>query len=217
MGHNRVTPHIYVCIYIVKSTSRVTQQWVQQPSQPGRGASRQGMWCTKVHKTFGDLSMEWSHHQHQGGQLKQIYTPDLRVRLRDGGILDLSVCRADKVDIWKLKLDSVQPEQCNACGNARLWGMGKGRFRLCDEHNSWYVYLKLRCKKWARYSGITNTGEPPKRKDISAWNAANWLYTRPGEKLMESWPRSIGIAPQIMILKMGKRNNAKPLPESIRR
>ena len=113
--------------------------------------------------------------------MKQIYTPDLRVRLRHGGILDLSVCRADKVellrsithslkldqqtkkrlidliseiefdsnsvDIWKLKLDSVQPEQCTACGNARLWGMGKGRFRLCDEHNSWYVYLKLRCKK----------------------------------------------------------------------
>ena len=195
--------------------------------------------------------MEWSHHQHQGGQLKQIYTPDLRVRLRHGGILDLSVCRADKVellrcithslkldqqtkkrmidliseiefdpnsvDIWKLKLDSVQPEQCSACGNARRWGMGKGRFRLCDEHNSWYVYLKSRCKKWARYSGITNTGEPRKRKDISVRNAANWLYTRRGEKLMESWPRSIGIAPQIMILKMGKRNNAKPLPESIRR
>ena len=33
--------------------------------------------------------------------MKQIYTPDLYVRLRHGGTLQLSVCREDKVEILR--------------------------------------------------------------------------------------------------------------------
>lgn len=33
--------------------------------------------------------------------MKQIYTPDLYVRLRHGGTLDLSICREDKVEILR--------------------------------------------------------------------------------------------------------------------
>ena len=33
--------------------------------------------------------------------MKQIYTPDLYVRLRHGGAIDLSVCREDKVEILR--------------------------------------------------------------------------------------------------------------------
>ena len=46
-------------------------------------------------------------HQHRGGQVKQIYTPDLYVRLRHGGILQLSVCREDKVEILKALVRSL--------------------------------------------------------------------------------------------------------------
>ena len=46
-------------------------------------------------------------HQHRGGQVKQIYTPDLYVRLRHGGTLHLSVCREDKVEILKALVHSL--------------------------------------------------------------------------------------------------------------
>ena len=46
-------------------------------------------------------------HLHQGGKLKQIYTPDTYVRLRHGGALDLSVCREDKIEILRSVLQSL--------------------------------------------------------------------------------------------------------------
>jgi len=47
-------------------------------------------------------------HQHQGGKVKQIYTPDTYVRLRHGGALDLSVCREDKIEILRSVLQSLE-------------------------------------------------------------------------------------------------------------
>jgi len=46
-------------------------------------------------------------NQHQGGKVKQIYTPDTYVRLRHGGALDLSVCREDKIEILRSVLQSL--------------------------------------------------------------------------------------------------------------
>jgi hypothetical protein len=46
-------------------------------------------------------------HQHQGGKVKQIYTPDTYVRLQHGGSLDLSVCREDKIEILRSVLQSL--------------------------------------------------------------------------------------------------------------
>ena len=42
--------------------------------------------------------------------MKQIYTPDLYVRLRHGGTLDLSVCRADKIEIIRAVTRSLNIE-----------------------------------------------------------------------------------------------------------
>lgn len=39
--------------------------------------------------------------------MKRIYTPDLYVRLRHGGTLDLSVCREDKVEILRAVTQSL--------------------------------------------------------------------------------------------------------------
>jgi hypothetical protein len=49
-------------------------------------------------------------------------------------------------DIWKLKLDSAQPDPCEACGG-ETWLGGKGEFSLCHEHNNWRTFLKLRRAK----------------------------------------------------------------------
>ena len=116
-------------------------------------------------------------HQLQGGQVKQIYTPDLYVRLRHGGALHLSVYQEDKIQILRavllsLELDPVakmrakkmislieeasrkggvwgnvsrlvKSPNCHFCGSETNFG-GKGEFSLCDEHNSWRTYIKLR-------------------------------------------------------------------------
>ena len=50
-------------------------------------------------------------HLLRGGQVKQIYTPDLYVRLRHGGTLQLSVCREDKVEILKALVRSLALNQ----------------------------------------------------------------------------------------------------------
>ena len=47
-------------------------------------------------------------HLHLGGQVKQIYTPDLYIRLRHGGALDLSVCQEDKIQILRAVLLSLE-------------------------------------------------------------------------------------------------------------
>jgi len=60
--------------------------------------------------------------------------PDgLNIHLHRGGEV--------KPSIWKLKLNSVQPEPCEICGAERRWGIGKGRFNFCDEHNTWKMYF----------------------------------------------------------------------------
>ena len=59
-------------------------------------------------------------------------------------LLDDYEHKSKPIDIWKLKLDSVQPATCDLCGEERRWGAGKGKFNFCDEHNNWRAYLKLR-------------------------------------------------------------------------
>lgn len=39
--------------------------------------------------------------------MKQIYTPDLYIRLRHGGTLSLSVCREDKIEILRSVVGSL--------------------------------------------------------------------------------------------------------------
>lgn len=109
--------------------------------------------------------------------MKQIYTPDLYIRLRHGGALELSVCREDKIQILRavllsLELDPVakmrakrmisyieeasrkgglwgnvsrlvKSPNCHVCGLETNFG-GKGELSLCDEHNSWRTYIKIR-------------------------------------------------------------------------
>jgi hypothetical protein len=62
---------------------------------PARGCD-----ARKCIKTSGPLD-GLNIHQFLGAQVKQIYTPDLYVRLRHGGTIDLSVCREDKVEILR--------------------------------------------------------------------------------------------------------------------
>ena len=58
--------------------------------------------------------------------MKQIYTPDLYIRLRHGGVIELSVCREDKIEIIRgvarsLNLEPKLANQlfdiCNAIDN----------------------------------------------------------------------------------------------------
>jgi hypothetical protein len=49
-----------------------------------------------------------SIHLHRGGQVKLIHTPDLYVRLRHGGALELSVCQEDKIQILRAVLLSLE-------------------------------------------------------------------------------------------------------------
>ena len=58
-------------------------------------------------------------------------------------LLDDYEQKSKPIDIWKLKLDSVKPAPCEACGGKTRLG-GKGEFSLCPENNNWRTYLKLR-------------------------------------------------------------------------
>jgi hypothetical protein len=69
---------------------------------PARGCD-----ARKCLKTSGPLD-GLNIHQHLGGQVKQIYTPDLYVRLRHGGALELSVCQEDKIQILRAVLLSLE-------------------------------------------------------------------------------------------------------------
>ena len=51
--------------------------------------------------------------------------------------------KSKPIDVWKLKLDSAQPNPCAVCGSSTRYG-SKGEFSLCHEHNTWRTYLKLR-------------------------------------------------------------------------
>ena len=58
--------------------------------------------------------------------MRKLHTPDLYIRLRHGGVLELSVCREDKIEIIRgvtrsLKLEPIFANQlfdiCNAIDN----------------------------------------------------------------------------------------------------
>ena len=66
-----------------------------------------GCGARKCINTSGPLDV-LNIHQHLGGQVKQIYTPDLYVRLRHGGALELSVCQEDKIQILRAVLLSLE-------------------------------------------------------------------------------------------------------------
>jgi hypothetical protein len=68
---------------------------------PARGCDARK--CVKTSGFLDGLNI----YQHQGGKVKQIYTPDTYVRLRHGGALDLSVCREDKIEILRSVLQSL--------------------------------------------------------------------------------------------------------------
>ena len=54
--------------------------------------------------------------------------------------------KSKPIDIWKLKLDSAQPDPCAVCDSSTRFGY-KGEFSLCGEHNNWRTYIKLRREK----------------------------------------------------------------------
>jgi hypothetical protein len=54
--------------------------------------------------------------------------------------------KSKPIDIWKLKLDSAQPDPCAVCGSSTRFGY-KGEFSLCGEHDYWRTYIKLRREK----------------------------------------------------------------------
>ena len=51
--------------------------------------------------------------------------------------------KSKPIDIWKLKLDSAQPDPCAVCGSSTRFGY-KGQFSLCQEHDNWRTYMKMR-------------------------------------------------------------------------
>jgi hypothetical protein len=69
---------------------------------PARGCDARK--CVKNSGLLGGLKI----HLHQGGKVKQIYTPDTYVRLRHGGALDLSFCREDKIEILRSLVRSLE-------------------------------------------------------------------------------------------------------------
>lgn len=112
--------------------------------------------------------------------MKQIYTPDLVIRLKHGGVLNLSVFREDKVELLRAVVRSldlnrsgaqlaqklifeverapkfggmwgnvkhlVKAPNCKVC-NKETRFQGKRKYSLCEEHNNWRVYLKIRRQK----------------------------------------------------------------------
>jgi hypothetical protein len=68
---------------------------------PARGCD-----ARKCIKTSGLLD-RLNTRQRQGGKVKQIYTSDIHIRLQNGGALDLTVCREDKIEILRLLMLSL--------------------------------------------------------------------------------------------------------------
>jgi hypothetical protein len=58
-------------------------------------------------------------------------------------LLDDYEQKSKPIDVWRLKLDSAQPDLCSACGS-RTRFCYKGDFSLCHEHDKWRTYLKLK-------------------------------------------------------------------------
>jgi hypothetical protein len=51
-----------------------------------------------------------------------------------------------KDGVWGNVTRLVKSPNCNFCGSETNFG-GKGRFSLCEPHNNWRTYIKL---KWGR-------------------------------------------------------------------
>lgn len=45
---------------------------------------------------------------------------------------------------WELKASTAKFLVCHVCGDGTRWGAKKGVYRLCDKHNKWMVYFRLR-------------------------------------------------------------------------
>ena len=58
-------------------------------------------------------------------------------------LLDDYEQKSKPIDVWKLKLDGAKTEPCAVCGQRLEFG-GREDFSLCDEHNNWRMYIKLR-------------------------------------------------------------------------
>ena len=69
---------------------------------PARGCDARK--CLKTSGLLDGLDI----HQHRGGQVKQICTSDLYIRLQHGGALQLSVCPEDKIQILRCVLLSLE-------------------------------------------------------------------------------------------------------------
>lgn len=44
---------------------------------------------------------------------------------------------------WKLKASTAKYLVCDVCGAATRWDTEKSDYRLCDEHNTWWMYFRL--------------------------------------------------------------------------
>ena len=51
-----------------------------------------------------------------------------------------------KGGVWGNVTQLVKSPNCHLCGSQTNFG-GKGKFRLCKEHNNWRTYIKLRWGK----------------------------------------------------------------------
>ena len=58
-------------------------------------------------------------------------------------LLDDYEQKSKPIESWKVKLDVANAEPSAVCGSRLMFG-GKGKFSLCDEHNNWRTYIKLR-------------------------------------------------------------------------
>jgi hypothetical protein len=52
-----------------------------------------------------------------------------------------------KRDSWDLKTSTAKYLVCHVCGNDTRWGQRRGRYRVCDEHDSWSTCFKIITKR----------------------------------------------------------------------
>ena len=62
-------------------------------------------------------------------------------------LLDDYEQKSKPIDVWKLKLDGAKTDPCAVCGPRLEFG-GRGDSLLCDGHNNWRTYIKLR---WGKF------------------------------------------------------------------
>ena len=74
------------------------------------------------------------HLNHSANQLAQKLISEVERAPKDGGV-------------WGNINRLAQPSKCDLCGGERRWGVGKGKLKLCDAHNTWKTYFKMRLGK----------------------------------------------------------------------